>query len=277
MVGVGGDSDGVGPARPHAACEEPAEEPADAEFFVAEHVRDDVADPPLRAQRRRFPLGRGQRGEQVGEVGPFVAGQAHRVHGGGHDWFGHGLGEAVEQQCPSAAAADRVVDGLAADETVEVAVFDLDGGLAGPVGGEPGLDLAGVVGVGVELPRPVDLPGEHQPVRRLPGQHPAPVAFGAVDAALVPAPADAGLQDHFGHLGLADVVLVRPPRVDRAGEHPEGLVDGHAEVTVPVIGGIGAVVVMGSPVRGRVSRRAALGGLVKTGEGVAPDAVEPGP
>ena len=54
---------------------------------------------------------------------------------------------------------------------------------------------------------------------------------------------------------------------------------GTATVTVPVIGGIGAVVVMGSPVResGLVGRRHRLGGLLEAGEGVAPDAVEPGP
>src|SRR5512133_2143153 len=52
-------------------------------------------------------------------------------------------------------------------------MFDLDGGLGGALGVEAHLDLAGVRGVGVELPAAVDLPGEHDALRRLPGQHAA--------------------------------------------------------------------------------------------------------
>ena len=126
---------------------------------------------------------------------------------------------------------------------------------AGPVGGEPDLDLAGVLGVGVELPRAVDLPGEHQPVRRLPGQDPAPVALGAVDAALVPAPADLAAPGSLRRPRPGRCGTRRPPGVERAGEHARNAWSmGTPMVTVPVIGGIGAVVVMGSPVRGRVDR-----------------------
>jgi hypothetical protein len=66
--------------------------------------------------------------------------------------FGHGPGKAVEQQWPSAAAADRVVDGPGAIEPVEVAVLDRDSGLVRPVGGEQDLDLTGVISIRVELP-----------------------------------------------------------------------------------------------------------------------------
>jgi Protein-L-isoaspartate(D-aspartate) O-methyltransferase (PCMT) len=74
-----------------------------------------------------------------------------------------GVDMTFQQQRPSA-AADRVVDGLPALESFEVAVLDLDEGLIGPVGGESDVDLTGMIGIGLELPRSVDLPGEQQPV-----------------------------------------------------------------------------------------------------------------
>src|SRR5690349_22464429 len=50
------------------------------------------------------------------------------------------VGVAVEQGGPAAAAVDGAVDVLAVDEALEVAVFDLDGGLGGAVGVEADLD-----------------------------------------------------------------------------------------------------------------------------------------
>ncbi len=94
VVGVGGDPDGVDPVGAQPAAEEAADETGDAEVLVAEQVRDHVADPPPGAQRRRVPLGGGERGEQGGEIGPLGAGQARRVHGGGHGG-GHGWSATV--------------------------------------------------------------------------------------------------------------------------------------------------------------------------------------
>src|SRR5215216_3201824 len=105
-------------------------------------------------------------------------------------------------------------------------MFEVHGGLVGPVGAEADLDLAGVGGVGVVLPLAVDLPGDDQPMGWFPGQHPAPVALAAIDALLVPAAALAGFQDGGGHVGLADVVLGRPPPAEAVGEGAEHLLHG---------------------------------------------------
>jgi hypothetical protein len=153
---------------------------------------------------------------------------------GGSVLVGRHLGEQLQHAAPASALdGDGVVDHLAVDQPVQQPVLQLDRGLLRSVGGEAHLDLAGVVGVGVELPLAVDLPGDHQPVRRLPGQHAAPVALAAVDAPLVPAPALARLQDRRGHLRLADVVVGRPPGVHRVGEDPERAVDRHTDGRPP--------------------------------------------
>jgi hypothetical protein len=70
---------GVDPVGEHATFDEAADEPGDAEFFVAEHVGDDVTNRPLSAQRRRVPLARVERADEVGKLGPFVMGEAHSI------------------------------------------------------------------------------------------------------------------------------------------------------------------------------------------------------
>jgi hypothetical protein len=65
------------------ALGEPRGEPERAEIVEADDVGDDVADPPLAAQRDRVPLIRSQAGQQLGQVGALVVGQAHRI-GAGH-------------------------------------------------------------------------------------------------------------------------------------------------------------------------------------------------
>jgi hypothetical protein len=94
-----------------------------------------------------------------------------------------------------------------------------------------------VIGIGVALPLTVGLPGDHQALRWLPDQHPAPVTFGAVDTALEPASAFPGLQDGLGHLGLAVVII-------RGHQLPNELVNtrnacstGTLTVTLPLISG----------------------------------------
>jgi drug/metabolite transporter (DMT)-like permease len=143
-------------------------------------------------------------------------------------------GEPLQDGGPAAAAEDdHVVDGLAAGQPVEEPVFQLDRGLPGAVRGEPDLDLAGVGRIGVVLPLAVDLPRDDQPVRRVPGQHPAPVAFAAVIAPLVPPAPFAWFQDGVRHLGLADVVVPRPPGAERAREDVERPFYGHVERDLP--------------------------------------------
>lgn len=47
-VGVGGDLDGIDPIRQQPIAQEAADQIADAQLRVAEHVRDHIPDPPTR-------------------------------------------------------------------------------------------------------------------------------------------------------------------------------------------------------------------------------------
>src|SRR5512132_4515043 len=113
---------------------------------------------------------------------------------GGSGLIGGCLGEQLQQAGPAAATGDPVAERLAVDQPLQMPVFEADGALVGAVGAEADLDLAGVGGVGVVLPLAVDLPGDDQPMGRLPGQHPAPLALAAVAALFVPAAAGARFQ-----------------------------------------------------------------------------------
>ena len=95
---------------------------------------------------------------------------------------------------------------------------------AGPFGrelGEGDLDLAGAVGVGLDLPLRRDVPGEAHPVRRLVLQDACPAAFAAVDAAVDDVAADERLEHHLGQGRLEDVLVLVPPRADLGGEDME--------------------------------------------------------
>jgi hypothetical protein len=70
-------------------------------------------------------------------------------------------------------------------------VLELDAGAFGRLRGEADFDLAGLLGVGLDLPLGADVPAEHEPVGRLIGEHPDPVALAAVDAAVVDVAASA--------------------------------------------------------------------------------------
>src|SRR5262249_3489450 len=75
----------------------------------------------------------------------------------------------------------------------------------------------------VILPVGGDVPGEHQPRRRFPHQHAAPVARAAVIATLIPAAAHPWLADSLHSVGLADLVHPqRPPRPHLFGENMPG-------------------------------------------------------
>ena len=64
---------------------------------------------------------------------------------------------------------------------VEVAVFEFESSAFGGLGDEPDFDLAGVVGVRLDLPVGADVPTEHHAILRLVGEHSRPVTFGTVD------------------------------------------------------------------------------------------------
>ena len=74
LVGVVRQADRVGPTRSDGTAEEPADQAAPGQFVVAEHVRDDVADPPGRAEAGRVPLLGCQLLQQGQQVGALVGG-----------------------------------------------------------------------------------------------------------------------------------------------------------------------------------------------------------
>src|SRR5215471_2715950 len=100
-----------------------------------------------------------------------------------------------EVQRPSAVGADALADRLPAGAVpVEVAVLQLNAGAVRALGDEAHLHLAGQVRVVLDLPLRADIPAEHDPVRRLVGQHPGPPALAAVHRAVVNMPARPGLE-----------------------------------------------------------------------------------
>src|SRR5579871_5957231 len=64
--------------------------------------------------------------------------------------------------------------------TVDVPVLQRDAGGVRALGGEGDLDLARLREIGLDLPGGSDVPAEHDPVRRLVGQHAGPAALTAV-------------------------------------------------------------------------------------------------
>src|SRR5207249_12047168 len=97
-------------------------------------------------------------------------------------------------------------------------MFQLHPGVRWPFGNTPHLDFAGVRRVRVVLPLCIETPGQSDPVVRLEGGYPASLAVLAVHTRLVPPPADLWLQDEIGHLGLANLILLRPPGAELGSE-----------------------------------------------------------
>src|SRR5262249_42885586 len=73
--------------------------------------------------------------------------------------------------------------------TLEGAVLERDAGPSLVLGSEEDLELAGVLGIGVEPPVAPHVPREHEAPGGVPHQHAAPVALRAVCGPLEPAPA----------------------------------------------------------------------------------------
>jgi hypothetical protein len=90
-----------------------------------------------------------------------------------------------------------------------------------------------------------------------------------------------GFEDHLGHVGLSDVVLVRPPGREGRGEHLERLLDRHVDGGLALDrrdGGCGH----GCSCSGwegsakRLSVGGLLGGLLEVGQRLVPHAFQPG-
>ena len=81
VPGVVGHADRVDPAWHEPTAGVAAQEATRVELLVADHVRDDVAHRPLRAQRRRRPLLRGELAQQRRQVRPLGVGKGHEVAG----------------------------------------------------------------------------------------------------------------------------------------------------------------------------------------------------
>jgi hypothetical protein len=102
---------------------------------------------------------------------------------------------------------------------VEAGVLELDSGRTVTVRDESDIDPAGLVGIGVVVEGPVEVPRQGDVAGRIPRQHAPPLALGAVDATLVPSPTDPRFDHRLGHLGAADVMPSRPPGIEAVGEH----------------------------------------------------------
>src|SRR5262249_37489061 len=136
--------------------------------------------------------------------------------------FGCLLGEHLEQAAPAAVGVDLLGD-LRPVRAValEVAVLELDERARLALGDEAHLVRARLLGLGVVVPLALEVPGHDDPVGTLEHEHPAPVALAPVDAALEQAAALVALHHRVGHVGVADVVAVRPPAVEAGREHVE--------------------------------------------------------
>jgi len=87
------------------------------------------------------------------------------------------------------------------------------------------LDLARLVQIALELPLRADVPAEHDPIRRLVGEHPPPLAFSPVDPAIVDSTAGAGLEHRLGDIDAEHVVIPRLDLVELLSEDGKRALD----------------------------------------------------
>lgn len=92
-------------------------------------------------------------------------------------------------------------------------------------GGELHLDLAGLRGIGFDLPRRADIPCEDDPIGRIAHQHARPPALTAVDAAVVDGSSCPRLENRLGDGYRQQVVLTGFDVVESAREQRECDVD----------------------------------------------------
>src|SRR5262245_47837513 len=100
-----------------------------------------------------------------------------------------------------------------------MAVFELDACLPRVLGGEAHLDFAGLVRVGLELPRRADVPAEHHARPRLVDEDPSPAALAAVDAAVIEVPSCSRLEHRLGNVDAEQVVLAWLETAEVLREH----------------------------------------------------------
>jgi hypothetical protein len=137
---------------------------------------------------------------------------------------------AVQVERPALVVANAVADRLPTGAvTVEVAVLELEAGALGGLGDEPHLHFTGVGFVGLDLPGGADVPAEHDPVRRLVGEHTGPVALAAVLGAVVDVAAHMRLEPRLGDRRAQEVVLLGLEVTEPLDEHLEGTVDRHVD------------------------------------------------
>ena len=140
------------------------------------------------------------------------------------------VGVALEVERPSGLAGDAVAGILPAGPVpVEVSVLELDPGARRTLGHEAHLHLAGVGGIGLQLPGRADVPADHEPLRRIEGEHPCPATLRAVLAAVVDVAAHMGLEHGLGDRDRQQVVIPRLDAVELLGEHAERVVGGDVD------------------------------------------------
>src|SRR6266542_2181774 len=145
--------------------------------------------------RRRTPPLRAGRPRRSRRSGPSAA-------------VGEQGGVPVEVERPTGVVSYAVADCLPAWAVpVEVAVLELDPGALRVLRDEADLDLAGVLRLGLDLPRRADVPAEHDPLRWLVDQHAGPVTLAAVGAAVVDVAADPRFEDGLGDWRREQVAL----------------------------------------------------------------------
>jgi hypothetical protein len=88
-------------------------------------------------------------------------------------------------------------------------VLELDARPLRRLGEEAHLDLARLLEVGLELPLWADVPADHDPMRRLVGEHARPAALAPVHAPVLEVAADARLEHGLRDLDREQVVLGR--------------------------------------------------------------------
>jgi hypothetical protein len=108
---------------------------------------------------------------------------------------------------------------------VQVAVLERHAGALRRLGGEPDLDLAAALGLGLELPSRADVPAEHHAIRRVVGQDPRPAALAAVGAPVGDVATDLRVEDRLGDRRTEQVVLAGLEVAEPFGEHRECPVD----------------------------------------------------
>jgi len=140
-------------------------------------------------------------------------------------WSGEGGGVAVEEQRPSLGGGHGLAVGVAGVPVAgEGAVLELDPGAGCASEVEADLDLAGLGRVRLGHAVGGDLPDQHQPGWRIPGQDPAPVAGEAVGTPFEAVATLAGL-DADALQGVGGPGVLTGPPADQVGEGRERPVD----------------------------------------------------